>query len=179
MPCHIPDLAPLRDFLKRFEVADCNCPLYLSCPCLQECDEDDRADCPHCLGQCDCKPMLFQPPCKHVREPDPADVILLREWATRLWGRLRDDVNCLERLYARAYADEYLDPPTPDAADLRTASRAERILVMSKRRPRKGKVFAIRHPYDRWTRQDREEVEEVVGRSLNGSIVPKGLRHRV
>jgi len=65
-PVHGAELDELRTILARLEVPDCDCPLDLSCPCGESCTGQAALDCPHCRGECDCPPALYQPPCRHV-----------------------------------------------------------------------------------------------------------------
>lgn len=169
----MPPLASLIRLLRHFDTPACDCPLYLTCPCGQECG---RPDCPHCREVCSCPPKLFQPPCRHtLTDADPAVLIELREWygATHN-GQMPEDVVCLGALCAAVGPDDYLDPAAPEP-DLLTESLAERVKVMRKRR-RKGK--AIWHPWDRWRkRDDRPEAAVIISRGMNGALIQEGLRY--
>lgn len=157
--------------LRHFDTPACDCPLYLTCPCGQECG---KPDCPHCLEICSCPPKLFQPPCRHTLTDAPPDVLIrLRDWFALRYGRLADDVDCLAALCAALNPEEYLDPAAP-APDLLTQKRRERIKVMRKRQL---SHFAVRHPWDRWRKQERPEAAVVISRGMNGAINEEGLRY--
>ncbi len=65
-PLPVADRRALRRALGALEATDCGCPPYLRCPCSQECVGPAALLCPHCREECDCLPLPFQPPCRHV-----------------------------------------------------------------------------------------------------------------
>ena len=178
MPC--PHIKPrrqdrrnkLREFLKRLESADCKCPLYLSCPCKQECPEERREECRHCREECDCQPLIHQPPCHHAQAPpDPADLFQLgeeyRAWFPR--GRARTLPDMWAALLRKAFGDSYAGrkTPLPEVA----AEQADIVNIMLMRQ-RQG--FALWSPKDSWPK-----VMSFVGvraaRLRNGATTQKGV----
>ncbi len=89
-----------RAALARLDILPCDCPVNLSCPCGEACPPELAVTCPHCRGECNCLPSVFQPPCRHTLDA-PQHTLSLDEWAD------------LERLLDAA---EYADPPAPPYA---------------------------------------------------------------
>jgi hypothetical protein len=86
------------EILRRLDVPDCDCPLFLTCPCRQDCPPGIRDQCRHCREECDCPPALHQPACAHVLSADHA--LSLDDW---------------EQLLLLAYPGPDGPPPPPSA----------------------------------------------------------------
>lgn len=169
-----PDLSALRELLLRLEPPDCSCPPYLSCPCGQECPEGVRDTCRHCREECDCPPCEYQPPCRHVAAAaDPSDLFRAAEWYVLLFpiSRCRDIDDQIAALAARAWPDDYYDPPRP-LPDIHATSREARVDKMSER---EANNLHISHPLDGW-RKDVRGLGVQAKRLRNGAVAEEGVK---
>lgn len=184
----------LRALLTRMDVADCDCPLDLACPCAQSCEtwahdtcpvclaelggspgtgETCAAHCPHCNGSCSCPPCDYQPPCRHaLREVDPADEFELgRLYAKICPGRPTSLAEMIAALRKRAYPDEYAEPEE-DLPDSTCWDRESRVAKMEERA---ALGLHVENPLDRWRRRE-SSVGVEAARARNGSVYEKELR---
>lgn len=124
----------LRQLLATLDVPDCDCPLDLACPCGEACRPGPSPachacvlgpgvsgplvhptapapcaeHCEHCSGRCDCRPALFQPPCRHVLRA--AHTMPIEKWL---------------RFMRLAYPEPQGPPPAPGSIEHRRWQRAK------------------------------------------------------
>ncbi len=176
------------------EIPDCDCAVDLACPCEESCLVGPSSachgcvlgegvsgplasharhlpcagHCPHCRGECDCKPAAYQPLCRHMIDAaaDPA----LQRWLALVAEHAPADGDAALRFEAEQLclllldhaADDYRDRPRPPLP-LMARSWNEHVAELGRR---EGK-------YSLWGRSDADvlaalRIEETAHNSGNG-----------
>lgn len=161
------------------EIPECSCPLVCTHRCDGECDPD--AYCACCLGECECRPDDYQPPCPHVlaAEQSPALRWWLRTTLLDIDRELRpadEDTRALllwgavQQLLLQHDPKEYGDKPAPPVP-LIAVSWDARVKELTKR----NTVWGLWSDNDRLV-ADRLRLAQDLRRGRNGAVIPGGLR---